>query len=99
MDALVGLSEEDRKSALDRFRLLQPHLVQHCPLRQVDAEAGIAFRTAQRWVAQYQRFRFAVVGAGAALQDCLRQIAPLFGVPFCDGVVGGLGAKQEGADQ
>ena len=26
MDALAGLSEDNRKSALDRFRLLQPHL-------------------------------------------------------------------------
>jgi putative transposase len=61
MDALAGLSEDDRKSALDRFRLLQPHLVQRRPLRQVAAEAGIAFRTAQRWVAQYQRFGLAAL--------------------------------------
>jgi hypothetical protein len=29
MDELAGLSEDDRKLALDRFRLLQPHLEQN----------------------------------------------------------------------
>lgn len=61
MDELAGLSEEARKSALDRFRMLQPHVEQQRPLRLVAAEAGIAFRTAQRWVAQYQRFGLAAL--------------------------------------
>ena len=59
MDELAGLSEESRKLALDRFRLLQPHLEQSLPLRLLAAEAGIAFRTAQRWVALYKRFGLA----------------------------------------
>jgi putative transposase len=61
MDELAGLSEEARTLALDRFRLLQPHLQQNRPLRQVALEVGISFRTAQRWVAQYQQFGLAAL--------------------------------------
>lgn len=61
MDELAGLSEEARTLALDRFRLLQPHLEQNRPLRPVALEAGISFRTAQRWVAQYHRFGLAAL--------------------------------------
>lgn len=61
MDELAGLSEEARELALARFRLLQPHLEQHRPLHTVAGEAGIAFRTAQRWVAQYRRFGLAAL--------------------------------------
>ncbi|MGA2262051.1 MAG: Mu transposase C-terminal domain-containing protein [Acidobacteriota bacterium] len=50
-----------RKLALDRFRLLQSHLEQGRPLRSVAAEAGIPFRTAQRWVTQYQQFGLAAL--------------------------------------
>jgi len=50
MDELASLSEEQRQQALERFRLLQPHLEQGRPLIQVAREAGIPFRTAQRWV-------------------------------------------------
>src|ERR1700735_1605672 len=61
MDELAGLSEESRKLALDRFRFLQPHLEQGCPLRPLAAEAGIAFRTAQLYVAQYRGFGLAAL--------------------------------------
>ena len=50
MDELAALPDEARKLALDRFRLLQPHLEQGRPLRSVAVEAGIPLRTAQRWV-------------------------------------------------
>ena len=40
MDQLAGLSEEARKLALDRFRLLQPHLEDDRPLNAVAAAAG-----------------------------------------------------------
>ncbi len=41
--------------AMSCFHQLQPHLEQNRPLRVVAAEAGIPFRTAQRWVAQYPK--------------------------------------------
>jgi len=56
MDHLSGLTEDARKLALDRFRLLQPHLEDNRPLKTVAAVAGIPFRTAQRWVSLYQHF-------------------------------------------
>src|SRR5215472_2693385 len=59
MDQLTGLTEEARKLALDRFRLLQPHLEDDRPLKAVAASAGIPFRTAQRLAALYQQFGLA----------------------------------------
>ncbi len=54
MDQLASLSEADRQLALERFHLLRPHLEQGRPLSQVALEGGIAYRTAQRWVALYR---------------------------------------------
>src|ERR1039457_6296694 len=56
MDQLAGLTEEARKLALDRFRLLQPHLEDDRPLKAVAAAAKIPFRSAQRWVSLYRQF-------------------------------------------
>src|SRR2546425_8232366 len=56
MDQLVGLTEEARKLALDRFRLIQPHLEQNQSLQSVADAEGVPYRTAQRWVAQYRLF-------------------------------------------
>lgn len=61
MDQLAGLTEEVRKLALDRFRLLQPHLENGRPLKVVAAAAGIPFRTAQRWVWLYRQFGLAAL--------------------------------------
>jgi len=36
--------------------MLRPHLEEKRSLRLVAAEADVPFRTAQRWVAPYQRF-------------------------------------------
>ncbi|MHC1765218.1 MAG: Mu transposase C-terminal domain-containing protein [Verrucomicrobiia bacterium] len=55
------LTEEARQFALQRFRLLQPHLEQHRALRLVAAEAKIPFRTAQRWVSLHQKFGLAAL--------------------------------------
>jgi hypothetical protein len=41
MDELAGLSEEARKMAMERFRLLQPHLEKDEPLTSVAQAAGI----------------------------------------------------------
>ena len=56
MDQLAGLTEEARKLALDRFRLIKPHLEQNQSLQSVADAAGVPYRTAQRWVAQYRLF-------------------------------------------
>ena len=61
MDLLTGLPEDVRKLALDRFRIIQPHLEQNRPLQSVARAAGIPHRTAQRWVAQYRLFGLAAL--------------------------------------
>ena len=61
MDQLAGLTEEIRKLALDRFRLLQHHLEDDRPLKLVAAEAEFPFRTTQRWVALYRKFGLAAL--------------------------------------
>jgi putative transposase len=60
-DELAGLSEQARKLALDRYRILQPHLEQSQSLQSVAQAAGILYRTAHRWLAQYRRFGLAAL--------------------------------------
>lgn len=55
MDELAGLPEEARRLAMERFRLLQPHLEQNEPLTSVAKAAGIPYRTAHRLVSEYRR--------------------------------------------
>jgi len=52
---------EARELALGRFRLLAPHLEGERTLRSVADEAGLPFRTAQRWVERYRRFGLAAL--------------------------------------
>lgn len=59
MSELSALPEADRQKALERFRVLEPHLKAGIPLILVARNAGISYRTAQRWVALYQRFGLA----------------------------------------
>jgi putative transposase len=61
MEELAGVPESVRKLALDRFHLLQPHLGESRPLRLVAIEAGIPYRTAQRWATRYQQFGLAAL--------------------------------------
>ena len=61
MDLLAGLTEQARKLALDRFRLIQPHLEQDQSLQSAADAAGVPYRTAQRWVAQYRLFGLAAL--------------------------------------
>lgn len=50
MGQLASLSEFARTIALERFRILQPDLEQERFLTQVARDAGVPYRTAQRWV-------------------------------------------------
>jgi putative transposase len=82
VDELAGLPEPLRTIALDRFPLLRPHFEHNRPLRSVANEAGIPYRTAQRWVARYQQFglgalvrkRRADSGARRAVSARLREV-------------------------
>jgi putative transposase len=56
MGQLASLSESARTIALERFRILQPHLEQKRFLTQVARDAGVPYRTAQRWVMHYRKY-------------------------------------------
>jgi len=61
MVELTGLLEKQRKLALDRFRLLKPHLEENHSLKSIALSAVISYRTAHRWVTQYRRFGLAAL--------------------------------------
>jgi putative transposase len=61
MDRLTALLEEARRVALDRLRLIQPHIEQDQSLSSIAQTAAISYRTAQRWLTQYRRFGLAAL--------------------------------------
>ncbi len=50
-----GIPESRRAQALERFHLLRPTIEDGAPLTTVAREAGVSLRTAQRWMAAYER--------------------------------------------
>jgi hypothetical protein len=56
MSQVASLSESARTIALERFRILQPHIEHERFLTQVARDAGIPYRTAQRWVMQSRKY-------------------------------------------
>ena len=53
-DSLTAFSDEDRVAAMDRFRVLQPHLEIGVPLTAVAEASGHSVRTLRRWAAEYR---------------------------------------------
>lgn len=49
------LSGAQRERALERYRILRPHLDDGVPLARVATHAGRPYRTLQRWLADYRR--------------------------------------------
>jgi len=106
MRELTSLTESDRKIALDRCRILQPHLQDGRALSVVAREAGVAYSTAQRSVRLYRRFGLSALarkersdrGQRAALGLSTGQLVAglLAGALGC--VAGTLGAKLIGWD-
>jgi len=64
---LTGLSSGQREQAMARFAVLRPHLEDGVPLARAAGEAGVAARTAQRWLARYRACGLARSYAGS---DC-----------------------------
>jgi putative transposase len=56
---LAGFTEQQRKVALERFRVLRPAVEEGSPLTRAARDAGAPLRTAQRWMAAYKREGFA----------------------------------------
>jgi putative transposase len=55
VQALADMSDVERKLALERYKLLEPHLQNGRELRSVSKGSDVSFRTLQRWVAGYKR--------------------------------------------
>jgi putative transposase len=51
---LTGLNETQRSQALQRWRILRPHVEDAVPVARVAADADVPERTAQRWLARYR---------------------------------------------
>jgi len=51
---LACLSEQQREQAMARFAVLRPHLEQNVPLIRAARHAGVAPRTAERWLRRYR---------------------------------------------
>src|SRR5271165_2639352 len=54
-----GLTEDQRRTALDRFQILRPHLEEDIPLARIAHEQMLSFRTLSRWAANYHRLGLA----------------------------------------
>lgn len=52
--ALADLTEGQREQAMVRFEVLRPHLEGEVPLSHASSGAGVALRTARRWLARYR---------------------------------------------
>lgn len=52
--SLTNLSEAERATALERYKLLQPYLDGQCSLQQIIETHGLKHRTTQRWVQAYR---------------------------------------------
>jgi putative transposase len=52
--AMTQLSEGQREQAMARFAVLRPHLEGGTPLAQAARAAGVALRTAERWLSRYR---------------------------------------------
>ena len=48
-------TEEQRQSAMERFKVIRPHLEDDAPLAHAARQAGISVRTAERWLARYRQ--------------------------------------------
>lgn len=54
-----------RDGALGRWRVLRPHLEDGVPLPRAAGEAGVALRTAQRWLTRYRAGGLAALARAA----------------------------------
>jgi putative transposase len=49
------LTEDQRRAALGRFRILRPHLEEGVPLARIAQEHNLGLRTLSRWAANYRQ--------------------------------------------
>lgn len=74
--ALAGLSEDQRESALARWRVLRAHLEDGRPLVRVAAEADVPERTLRRWLAAYRAGGLAALARRTRSDKGTRKMPP-----------------------
>ena len=65
MDELTSLQESAREMALERFRIIQPHLEHDRSLSLIARTTNIPYRTMHRWLTRYRRFGLAALARKA----------------------------------
>ena len=65
MDELASLQESAREMALERFRIIQPHLEHDRSLSLIARTTKIPYRTIHRWLTRYRRFGLAALARKA----------------------------------
>jgi putative transposase len=65
MDELTSLQESAREMALERFRIIQPHLEHDRSLSLIARTTNISYRTMHRWLTRYRRFGLAALARKA----------------------------------
>src|SRR5271157_5874354 len=50
-----GLSEDQRREALERFQILRPHLEEGVPLACIAQDHNLVLRTLTRWAGHYRQ--------------------------------------------
>lgn len=72
---LAELTADQRKEAIARFAVLKPHLEDGVSLTQAASDAGVAVRTAQRWLANYRATGLPGLARAARSDSSRRKLA------------------------
>ena len=81
----AALTEGQRHLAMERFAVLRPHLEEDVPLTEAARHAGVALRTAERWLSRYRQTGLAGL-ARPARNDADRHRLPADLVAFVEGM-------------
>src|SRR5258705_6560110 len=68
--ALATCTEEERQEAMGRLAVLRSHINDGVPLPEAARDAGVPFRSVQRWLARYRATGLAGLGFQALLASC-----------------------------
>lgn len=68
------MSEQDRDAAMRRFAVLRPHLEDDVPLARSAHAAGVAERTARRWLAAYRAGGLGALARGVRADEGSRRM-------------------------
>jgi len=74
--SLTALSDAERSTALGRYNIILPYLVDDVPLAKIAQRAGITYETARNWVKSYRRSGLAGLARKRRKDRFQRRISP-----------------------